>query len=144
MQVTREDGYSVSDDPERIDRAWVGTWLAEQSYWATGRPRQVQERAMDHSLCFGVYAPDDSQVGFCRYVTDRATFAWLCDVFVDEAHRGSGLGVFLVEISLTHPDLAGVRRHVLVTNTAQGLYSRFGYATFDQAEAGRWMVLEQL
>jgi GNAT superfamily N-acetyltransferase len=144
MQVTREDGYSVSDDPERIDRAWVATWLAEQSYWATGRPREVQERAMDHSLCVGVYAPDGSQVGFCRYVTDRATFAWLCDVFVDEAHRGCGLGVFLVETSLTHPDLAGVRHNVLVTSTAHALYSRFGYATLDQAEAGRWMVLEQL
>ena len=142
MQVTRDDAYSVSDDPERLDRAFVATWLAEQSYWATGRRRDVQDRAIDHSLCFGVYAPDGSQVGFCRYVTDRATFAWLCDVFIDEQHRGLGLGVFLVETSRAHPDLAGIRRHVLVTGSAQALYSRFGYAALNEVEAAKWMVLD--
>ncbi len=142
MQVTRDDGYSVSDDPERIDRAWVAAWLAEQSYWATGRPRDVQDRAIDHSLCFGVYAPDGSQVGFCRYVTDRATFAWLCDVFVDENHRDRGLGVFLVRTSLAHPDLVGIRRHVLVTGSAQELYSRFGYTALNETQAATWMVID--
>ncbi len=142
MHVTRDDGYSVSDDPERVDRPWVATWLAEQSYWATGRPRDVQDRAIDHSLSFGVYAPDGSQVGFCRYVTDHATFAWLCDVFVDKPHRGRGLGIFLVQTSLTHPDLAGIRRHVLVTGTAHELYSRFGDTRLDAAEAAKWMVLD--
>ncbi len=140
MEVSRDDGYALSDSTGRLDRAWVSSWLAEQSYWAVGRPRAVQDRAIDESLCFGVYAPDGAQVGFCRYVTDRATFAWMCDVFVDEAHRGRGLGAWMVATSLEHPDLVLVRRQVLVTSTAHDLYARFGFASVADADAAKWMV----
>ena len=140
MERVREDGYRASDDAERIDRARVWRWLAEDSYWATGRPRDVQDRAIDHSLCVGLYAPDGRQVGFCRLVTDRATFAWLCDVFVDEAHRGNGLGAFMVDFAVSHPALGSVRRQVLITSTAHALYARFGYGPVTDDRLANWMV----
>jgi GNAT superfamily N-acetyltransferase len=140
MEHTRADGYCVSDDPARLDREWVANWLAEVSYWATGRPRDVQDRAIDHSLCIGLYAPDGAQAGFCRFVTDRATFAWLCDVFVDSAHRAKGLGVFMLDSAIEHPDLAALQRHVLATGTAQDLYSRYGFVKFTESDAANWMI----
>jgi predicted N-acetyltransferase YhbS len=90
-------------------------------------------------LCIGLYAPDGGQVGFCRYVTDQATFAWLCDVFVDEAHRGS-LGRFMVQFAVDHPAVAGLRLQLLATRDAHTLYERFGYQRVAEADAGRWMV----
>jgi len=139
MDVTRGDGYQVSDDVARLDRERVWRWLAEESYWAVGRARELQERAIDHSLCLGLYAPDGTQAGFCRFVTDRATFAFLSDVFVDRAHRGSGAGTFLVETALGHPAVAAVGRHALVTRDAHGLYARFGFAGISDEERPIWM-----
>jgi len=133
------DGYVVSDDIERIDRTYVAEWLANQSYWAIGRPREVQDRAIDGSLNIGLYVPDGTMAGFCRFVTDRATFAWLCDVFVDESHRGRGLGAFMVRSAVEHPDVVDVRRQVLISTTAQPLYARVGYTPLgDQAPV--WMA----
>jgi len=140
MDVTRADGYCVSDDAARIDRDQVWRWIAGESYWAAGRPREIQDRAIDNSLCLGLYAPDGRQAGFCRFVTDRATFAFLSDVFVDTAHRAHGAGTFLVEVALSHPDVATVRRHALVTQDAHTLYEKFGYIGLTDDERARWMV----
>jgi GNAT superfamily N-acetyltransferase len=140
MDQTRTDGYCVSDDDARIDRDWVAKWIAEESYWATGRPQDVQDRAIDHSLCIGVYGPDGAQAGFCRLVTDRATFAWLCDVFVATSHQGKGLGSFMIDFAMAHPDLATVTRLVLSTTDAHGLYAKFGFVDFTEADRRKWMI----
>ncbi len=140
MRFTRPDGHWVSDDISDLDLPYVARWLAEESYWAQGRPAAVQQRAVEGSLNFGVFAPDGQQVGFCRYVTDRATFAWLCDVFVDEAHRGNGLAEWMIECSQQHPDLTGLRRQLLVTASAAALYRKFGFETLGPDEAPKWML----
>ena len=126
MEWTR-DGYTISDDPARVDVDAVQRYLSQESYWAPGVPRDVVERSIAWSLPFGLYAPDGSLAGFARAVTDRAVFAYLADVFVLEAHRGHGLGVWLMEVVMEHPELQGMRRWVLYTEDAHGLYERFGF-----------------
>ena len=117
--------YVVSTDPARLDLVAVHRYLAA-SYWSPGLPMDVLTRAVAHSLCFGLYHGTE-QVGFARTITDRATFAYLCDVYVLEAHRGRGLGRWLMEVVVAHPALQGLRRFVLVTRDAHGLYTRFGF-----------------
>jgi GNAT superfamily N-acetyltransferase len=126
----------VDDDDGRLQVDFVHRWLSTESYWAEGRPAERTERAVANSLNFGLYAPDGSPAGFCRWVTDRATFAWLCDVFVESAHRGRGLGVFLVRTAVAHPDVTGLRL-VLGTRDAHELYQRFGFSALAAPE--RWM-----
>jgi GNAT superfamily N-acetyltransferase len=126
IEKRRADGYVVSTDRRRLDLDAMHAYLCT-SYWAEGIPRQVLARAVEHSLCFGLFAPDGSQVGFARAVTDRAVFAHLADVYVLDAHRGKGLGVWLVETMLAHPDLQGLRGISLATVDAHGLYERFGF-----------------
>jgi GNAT superfamily N-acetyltransferase len=123
------DGYAISTDPGRLDVDFVHGYLSGQSYWARGVPREVVARSIANSLCFGLYGPDGRQAGFARVVTDRATFAWLADVFVDDRHRGKGLGKALVATILAHPELQGLRRFMLSTADAHGLYTPFGFAT---------------
>ena len=130
-----KDGFTISTDPDRLDLDAICSFLA-CAYWAQNRPRSVTERAVRHSLCFGLY-DGERQIGFTRVVTDYATFAWLCDVFVEEAYRGRGLGKWLVEITLSHPDLRGLRRWLLATRDAHELYRQFGFAEF--GAPGRWM-----
>jgi GNAT superfamily N-acetyltransferase len=122
----RRDGFVVSDDRARLQLAVIHRFLAAESYWAAGIPQDTMARAIDNSLCFGVYA-GERQVGFARVVTDRATFGYLCDVFVDAAHRGAGLGKWLVSCVLAHPDLHGLRRVSLMTRDAHDLYRPFGF-----------------
>jgi GNAT superfamily N-acetyltransferase len=117
--------YRLSTDPERIDVAAAHAFLS-RSYWAEGIPREVVERSIANSLCFAIF-DGDRQVGFARVVTDRATFAYLCDVYVLEECRGRGLGTWLVEQVCAHPDLQGLRRFVLVTRDAHPLYARLGF-----------------
>ena len=117
---------TVSTDPALLDVPLLHRWLAEASYWARGIPEAVVRRAVDGSLCFGAYE-GGRQVGVARVVTDRATFAWLCDVFVDEAARGQGVSKTLVDAVVAHPDLRGVRRMMLATSDAHGLYARYGF-----------------
>jgi GNAT superfamily N-acetyltransferase len=138
VEHRRQDGYVVSDDRERVDVAHVHRWLSEESYWALGRPYEVVARAFEHSILLGCYDPQGTLVGFCRWVTDQATFAWLCDVFVDQAERGMGLGAFLVEAATKHPAVAGLRVQFLGTRDAQGLYERFGFAALE--DPAHWMV----
>ncbi|HTP59923.1 MAG TPA: GNAT family N-acetyltransferase, partial [Spirochaetia bacterium] len=116
--------YSISTDPRRLDLDFIHHFLSTKSYWAQGRPRETVALSMENSICFGLYAPDGRQAGFARVVTDRATFAWVCDVFVDEAHRGKGLGKRLVRAVVTHPELEAVKWLVLGTRDAHGLYRR--------------------
>ncbi len=127
----------VSTDASLLDVDTVHRWLSTDAYWALGRPRAVVERAIAGSLNFGAY--DDSRlVGYARVVTDSATFAWLCDVYVAPSARGSGIGTALMEaISSTLEDLQ-VRRAVLATADAHALYARFGFEPM--AEPERWML----
>ena len=126
LERQREDGYAVSTDPGRLDLDAIHAYLA-RSYWATAIPREIVERSLRLSLCFGVYK-DGGQVGFARLVTDLATFAYVADVYVLEDHRGRGLSKWLMECMLAHPDLRDVRRWHLVTRDAHGLYAKFGFA----------------
>ena len=138
MTVVREwrrDGFVVSTDPVRLDLLLVQRWLAEESYWAKGIPLDVIERAARGSLNFGLYGSDE-QVAYARVVTDYATFAWLADVFVAAAHRGRGLGKWLVECVMACPELQGLRSYLLATADAHELYRRFG---FEEPEPRRLM-----
>ena len=137
MPHTWERGeYVISTDPARLDLETIHNYLSGSSYWAQGRPLEVVRRSIENSLCFGLYR-HGRQVGFARVITDRATFAWLADVFVLDEAQGRGLGKWLVETILTHPDLQGLRRWVLATRDAHSLYSRFGFAPLKRPE--RWM-----
>ena len=117
--------YRISDDPETVDVAVVHAFLAS-SYWARGIPRETVVRGIAHSLPFSLFL-DDRQVGFARVVTDRATFAYLADVFVVDDQRGMGLAAWLIETVLAHPELSGLRRWLLATRDAHGLYRKFGF-----------------
>lgn len=117
--------YRINDDPEVVDLAVVHDVLT-QSYWARGIPRETLARAISHSIPLSLYL-GDRQVGFARAVTDRATFAYVADVFVVEDQRGHGLGVWLVGTLLAHPELQGLRRWLLGTRDAHGLYLKFGF-----------------
>jgi GNAT superfamily N-acetyltransferase len=118
--------FTISTDPERIDVAAVHAALAE-SYWAAGVPLDTVETSIRHSLCFGVYDPAGAQAGFARLITDHATFAWLADVYVLDAHRGHGLGKALMAAILAHPSARAVRRILLRTRDAHGLYRQYGF-----------------
>ncbi len=120
-----QNGISIDSDPTRLDLVTVHGFLAS-SYWAKGVPLATLERAVAGSLCFGVY-DGRRQVGFARVITDSATFAYLADVFILPSHRGRGLGKQLMETIVAHPSLQGLRRWVLVTQDAHGLYARFGF-----------------
>jgi len=122
---TSRGEYTISTDPARLDVAAIGRFLG-QSYWAAGIPAETLRRSLAGAICFGLFHGTE-QVGFCRVVTDRATFAWLCDVWIEEAHRGGGLGQWLVETVLAHPDLQGLRRFLLATRDAHSLYARCGF-----------------
>jgi GNAT superfamily N-acetyltransferase len=117
-------GVRVSTDPADLDIDWIHAALSERAYWALGRRRDVVERSIRSSLCFGVFK-GARQVGFARVVTDQATFGWVCDVFVDEGWRGRGIGVLLVEVIVADPRLAGLRL-ALATGDASALYARHG------------------
>ena len=119
------NGSSISTDPSRLDRALIHEFLG-RSYWAAGIPREVVDRSIDNAMCFGVF-DGGSQVGFARVITDRSTFAYLADVFVLESHRGRGLATWLMEVIQGHPDLQGLRRWILMTRDAHGLYRKFGF-----------------
>lgn len=127
-------GYEVSTDPARIDLDYVHRYLSRESYWAGAIPRDVVARSVANALSFGLYAPDGAQVGFARVVTDRATFAWLADVFIDPGQQGLGLGKGLMDAIVAHPDLQGLRRFMLATADAHGLYERYGFTAVENPE----------
>lgn len=139
MKWTGPDGFEADDNPERVDIDVVQGFLST-SYWATGVPRDVVERSIAGSLNLGVYATDGALVAYARMVTDRATFAWLADVFVLETHRGHGLGRFVVSTLLEHPDLKGLRQVLLATADAHELYRSYG---FTETAPGRMMAIRR-
>lgn len=132
MKTMPIGAYQISCDPARLDLNLVHGFLS-QSYWSPGIPRTVVERALRGSLAFGAYA-NDQQVGFARVITDRATFAYVADVFVIEEHRGRGVSKLLMQAMIDHPDLQGLRRWSLVTRDAHGLYEQFGFRPVAQPE----------
>ena len=125
MEQTRGD-YTISTDPARMNVDAIHAYLS-RSYWAEGVPREIVERSLLGSLTFGLFHRG-AQVGLARVVTDRATFAYLCDVYVLEEHQRRGLGRWLIETVMAHPDLQGLRRFSLVTRDAHALYSTFGFS----------------
>ncbi|MFH8466665.1 GNAT family N-acetyltransferase [Streptomyces sp. NPDC017991] len=134
------EGYEISTDPARIDVDRVHRWLAGDAYWALDRPREKQERAMAGSLNFGAYEKvSGDQAAYARVVTDGATFAWLCDVYVDRSARGKGLGTALVTAVCDHLRPLGLRRVLLATHDAHGVYEKLGFKALDRPD--RWMTL---
>jgi N-acetylglutamate synthase-like GNAT family acetyltransferase len=131
--------YELSDDPARFDVARAHGWIGGRSYWAEGIPLATFAKACANSLVVGAYAPDGAMAAMARVVTDRATFGWICDVFVDEAHRSAGLGKRLMAYLKAHPDLQGLRRLHLATRDAHGLYAQFGFVPLTKTE--NWMEI---
>ncbi|MBV7246555.1 GNAT family N-acetyltransferase [Streptomyces sp. MW-W600-10] len=124
---TGEDAYEVDTDPDRIDIGLVHHWLSTDAFWALGRSRDLVERSLRGSLNFGVYDGGGTQVAYARVVTDHATFAWLCDVYVDPAHRGRGLGVLLATAVRDHLAPYELKRTLLATLDAHELYAKVGF-----------------
>jgi GNAT superfamily N-acetyltransferase len=117
--------YLISTDRAKLDVAAIHAYLTN-SYWSPGIPRSIVEKAVRGSICFGLYHRA-SQVGLARVVTDGATYAYLCDVYILEEHRGKDLGKWLMQTVTAHPDLQGLRRFTLATRDAHGLYAQFGF-----------------
>lgn len=136
---TDNGAFRLSDDRARFDLARGHRWIAEQSYWAQGIPLAVFEQAVRNSLVVGAYAADGEMAAMARVVTDRATFGWVCDVFVDDAWRGQGLGKALMAYLAAHPDLQGFRRLHLATRDAHGLYAQLGFTPLTGVD--RWMEI---
>jgi GNAT superfamily N-acetyltransferase len=136
----QRDGFLISTDRARLDLDVIHGFLTN-SYWAKGIPREIVERAIEHSLCFGVYDGSAVQVGFARVISDLATYAYVADVFVLESHRGRGLGKALMESIVQHPALQGLRRWSLSTRDAHTLYAQVGFAALKWPE--RYMEILQ-
>jgi GNAT superfamily N-acetyltransferase len=129
----REGDLLISDDKDLLDRAMIHQFLNERSYWAKGIPREVVDHSIEHSLCFGIYKTG-RQAGFARVISDHATFAWLADVFILEDYRGQGLSKRLIAAILADPRLQGLRRFMLGTLDAHGLYAQLGFAPIKEVE----------
>ena len=136
----QRDGYGMTTDGARVDIDRVHRWLSEESYWAAGRPREIVSRSIEGSVPYSVLA-GDTQVAFARVVTDGATFAWVCDVFVDSGHRGRGLGTWLVDSIVEDLSAAGILRVLLATKDAHEVYRRSGFAGIEGA--GRFMEIDR-
>lgn len=135
MRVRKGD-YEIDSDKRRLDLAGIHSFLIKESYWARERTLEQTITAVENSLCFGVYRGRD-QAGFARVVTDRATFAYIGDVFIKEEHRGRGLGKWLMETIVSQPDMQGLRRWLLATRDAHSLYEKFEFEPLRFPE--RWM-----
>jgi GNAT superfamily N-acetyltransferase len=133
---THHEGFTISTDPDSLDLDAI-TDMLSRAYWAEGRTREMIARSLQHSLTFGLYH-GTRQVGLARVISDYTTFAWLCDVFILEDYRGQGLGKWLLETVHSHPDLQGLRRWMLATRDAHGLYKQFGWVPLTPPK--RWMM----
>lgn len=124
-----KDGFIISTDKSKLNIPYIHGFLS-QTYWAENIPMETVQRSIEGSVCFGVYE-GDQQVGFARVITDKATFGYLADVFVDEAYRGKGLANWLMEVILSEPELQGFRSWQLATRDAHALYAKFGFTPLD-------------
>jgi len=132
----KRNEYTINTDDTLLDVLLIHDFIAHQSYWGQGRKLETVQRSLDNSVNFGLYK-GNQQIGFARVVTDLATFAWVADVFILEAHRGHGLAKWLMESILSHPELQQFRRWVLATKDAHELYRKFGFRDLKRPE--RWM-----
>jgi len=130
----KQGDFFVSTDPKKLDLGFTHHWLSVEAYWSNALPFDVFQRMVENSLCFGVYHQTGGQVGFGRVVTDYTTFAWLTDVFIIDEYRGKGLSIFLMNCILGHPELKILRRWLLGTDHAHGLYRKFGFEDLDHPE----------
>jgi N-acetylglutamate synthase-like GNAT family acetyltransferase len=130
-----KDGFVISTEKEKMDIDLIHSFLT-RSYWAEGISKEIIKRSIEGSLCFGVFE-NNKQAGFARMITDKATFAYLADVFIIEEYRGLGLSKMLMEVIMSHPDLQGLRRMILATKDAHGLYKQFGFTPLINVD--RWM-----
>jgi GNAT superfamily N-acetyltransferase len=133
MFEIQQDNILISTDKSKLQLDIIHDYLSKKSYWAEGIPKETVQKSIENSLSFGIYLQQENeliQVGFCRIISDLATYAYLADVFVLEEHRGKGISKLLMEIILKHPDLQGLRRWVL----AHGLYAQFGFTSLDKPE----------
>jgi len=136
LYETKRENFTISTDPSRLDVDAI-TDMLSRAYWAQGRTKEMVSRYLQHSLAFGLY-DGSRQIGLARVVSDYTTFAWLCDVFIHEDYRGHDLGKWLLETVHSHPDLQGVKRWMLATKDAHGLYKQFGWVPLEPPE--RWMM----
>ena len=139
MTARRADGYEISTDTDRLDIGRVHHWLSTDAFWALGRSRETVERSVAASINFGVYDTVGRQVAFARVVSDLATFAWLCDVYVDQAHRGLGIGTWLTATVRDHLAPYRLQRVLLSTKDAHEVYARAGFVTFPEPERLMYM-----
>jgi GNAT superfamily N-acetyltransferase len=134
--------YCISTDRNKLDITMIHQYLSRDSYWAEHIPVSVVQRSIEHSFCFGLYY-GEQQVGFARLVTDKATFAYLADVFILPEHRGKGLSKWMLTVIHAHPDMQGLRRWMLGTKDAHGLYEQFGWEPIPAALVSRFMQLHR-
>jgi len=138
---SRTDDYELHSDLVRMDLDRIHEWLSTDAYWALGRTRETVETAARHSLNFGVFTSDGTQVAYARVVTDYATFGWLCDVYVDRAHRGRGLGMLLSDAVVATLRPMCLKRVLLATADAHEVYARFGFVPVPSPES--LMILDE-
>jgi GNAT superfamily N-acetyltransferase len=127
-----KDNFTISTDKTKLNTPYIHQFLS-RSYWAENIPVEIVHRSIEGAVCFGVYN-DRCQIGFARVITDKATFGYLADVFIDEKYRGLGLSKWLMDTIMAHPDLQGFRNWQLATRDAQGLYAKFGFKPLDNPE----------
>jgi N-acetylglutamate synthase-like GNAT family acetyltransferase len=130
-----KDRFFITTEKEKFDIDLIHSFLS-RSYWAEGISKEIIKRSIEGALCFGVFE-GEKQIGFARMITDKATFAYLADVFIIEEYRGFGLSKWLMEVIMSHPDLQGLRRMMLATKNAHGLYQQFGFTPLNNVD--RWM-----
>jgi GNAT superfamily N-acetyltransferase len=136
----RADGYEISDDNDRLEVELIHDWLSTDAFWALGRSLETVRRSIDGSVNFGVYDESGKQVAFARVVTDLATFAWLCDVYVDRVHRGLGIGTWLTATIRDHLAPYQLKRVLLSTKDAHEVYARAGFVKFPDPERLMYMT----
>lgn len=142
MEIS-ENGFIFSDNKELLKINAVHHFLSKESYWAKNIPLETVKKSIENSLCFGIYK-DNEQIGFARWVTDKATFAYLCDVYVTQNYRGLGLSKKLMAFMIFHPDLQGLRRYQLATLDAHELYRQFGFSSLKNPERQMAIVVENI
>ncbi|MFW0715447.1 GNAT family N-acetyltransferase [Pedobacter sp. N23S346] len=139
MQIS-ENGFIFSDQKNLLQVEAIHHYLSEESYWAKNISIELVNRSIENSLCFGIYK-NQEQVGFARWITDKATFGWLCDVYIESAYRGLGLSKKLMSFMIFHPDLQGLRRYQLATLDAHQLYAQFGFSLLKNPERQMGIVI---
>ncbi|NUR28406.1 MAG: GNAT family N-acetyltransferase [Catenulispora sp.] len=141
MEVTRDDGLFISDDPALVDHDKVFRWIAEESWWGLGRPRGIVERSLEGSHVYGVYADRETMVGLTRVITDYATFAYFCDVYVAEDYRGKGVGPWLSREIVADLKALGINRFLLATKDKHSTYEKAGF--YPVARPQVWMEIDE-